>query len=452
MIYGADPAESHSDGGQPWPFDSQASLAPAGSLHPLVTSAFSYRYNLHCSRTPFTFAAMYNRCLISAIRRKHRSLVSALDFDERQQRHLGGNRGSLVGLGRVQAPSPPVVRCPDRGSTGPRKNWHGRPGELKQAACDDRVPGDRPCASKTLDCAVPWRPSSSPRGARGMRSAFRWTCRTTEQLAKTLTAQGHSICPRSVAKLLRHEGFELCNRRGPRRRGSDRAVNAKCRQVAARVNRFLGAGLPVIRVTLSEKELFRQSSGRTIGEAWTRPNGESHAIRRALRSASARIPARYESAILDHRGWVRRVRRPHAPGTGWPRHSCMVATNGSAPIPKRRTLLGCRRCHWNQSSAVRLLDAIASSGGTDNRKAAHHLRTPAGHAQVASDLAAPHHALRTAPSRLGPVMSSSRHRSHRSFSEPRDTGCQSDVAIVGARAYCCRRADDHAAWHVNQLA
>src|SRR5512132_2220552 len=41
------------------------------------------------------------------------------------------------------------------------------------------------------------------------RSPLRWTCKSTAQLARALTAQGHPVSPDTVGRLLKQQGYTL---------------------------------------------------------------------------------------------------------------------------------------------------------------------------------------------------------------------------------------------------
>jgi len=86
-------------------------------------------------------------------------------------------------------------------------------------------------------------------------SPLRWTCKSTRELARALTEGGHPVGDRTVAALLRAEGYSLQatakvseGRQHPDRDGQFRHINAVAR-------RFGRAGDPVISVDTKRKEL-----------------------------------------------------------------------------------------------------------------------------------------------------------------------------------------------------
>ncbi|MCA1694947.1 MAG: ISAzo13 family transposase, partial [Actinobacteria bacterium] len=86
-------------------------------------------------------------------------------------------------------------------------------------------------------------------------SELRWTTKSTVRLADELTAQGHPVAPRTVARLLTGHDYSL--------RANTKTVegkqhpdrDAQFRYINSRVGEFLAAGFPVISVDTKKKEL-----------------------------------------------------------------------------------------------------------------------------------------------------------------------------------------------------
>lgn len=82
-----------------------------------------------------------------------------------------------------------------------------------------------------------------------------WTTKSTKNLAGALTELGHPVSDRTVARMLRAQGFSLqANTKVTEgRQHEDR--DAQFRYLAAQVAEFAGAGQPVISVDTKKKEL-----------------------------------------------------------------------------------------------------------------------------------------------------------------------------------------------------
>jgi hypothetical protein len=108
-------------------------------------------------------------------------------------------------------------------------------------------------------------------------SPLRWTVKSTGTLAGELSAQGHDVSPRTVAGLLRGQGFSLQGnakvlegkKPHPDRDAQFRYING---QAAAR----LAAGEPVISVDAKKKEMVGEFGN--AGRQW-RPKGSPARVR-----------------------------------------------------------------------------------------------------------------------------------------------------------------------------
>jgi hypothetical protein len=106
------------------------------------------------------------------------------------------------------------------------------------------------------------------------QSPLRWTCKSTRELARALTEAGHPVGDRTVAALLRAEGYSLQatakvseGRQHPDRDGQFRHINAA-------VRRFLARGDPVLSVDTKRKELVGVDPPyANAGREW-QPSGE----------------------------------------------------------------------------------------------------------------------------------------------------------------------------------
>jgi hypothetical protein len=105
-------------------------------------------------------------------------------------------------------------------------------------------------------------------------SPLRWTCKSTRQLATTLTTQGHPVSERTVAGLLHDAGYSLQanaktteGKQHPDRDGQFAHINDT-------VRRYRKSGDPVISVDTKKKELVGETPGyKNNGREW-QPAGE----------------------------------------------------------------------------------------------------------------------------------------------------------------------------------
>jgi hypothetical protein len=107
-------------------------------------------------------------------------------------------------------------------------------------------------------------------------SPLRWTCKSTRQLAATLTAEGRPVSHRLVGELLRFLGYSLQanvktveGKQHPDRDAQFRHINAK-------VKEYLSQDLPVLSVDTKKKELV--GDFKNAGQEW-RPQGNPARVR-----------------------------------------------------------------------------------------------------------------------------------------------------------------------------
>lgn len=100
---------------------------------------------------------------------------------------------------------------------------------------------------------------------------LRWTCKSTGQLARELTRQGHPVSADTVGRLLKAEGYSL---QGNRKRFEGKQHpdrDAQFRHIADSVEAFQERDCPVISVDTKKKELVGNYLNR--GQEWN-PKGE----------------------------------------------------------------------------------------------------------------------------------------------------------------------------------
>ena len=109
-------------------------------------------------------------------------------------------------------------------------------------------------------------------GTRGdPESPLRWTTKSTRNLARELTAMGHTISHSVVANILRSTGFSLQGNRKTLEGTQHPDRDAQFRHINRLAEAFLAAGDPVISVDTKKKELVGRFA--QAGREW-RPTGE----------------------------------------------------------------------------------------------------------------------------------------------------------------------------------
>jgi hypothetical protein len=87
------------------------------------------------------------------------------------------------------------------------------------------------------------------------QSPLRWTCKSTRQLARTLTARGYAVSYRGVGELLRKRGYSLQANAKTREGSSHPDRNAQFEYLNAQVRTYLAKRWPVLSVDAKKKEL-----------------------------------------------------------------------------------------------------------------------------------------------------------------------------------------------------
>ena len=102
-------------------------------------------------------------------------------------------------------------------------------------------------------------------------SPLRWTCKSTQELARALTEQGHELSARTVGRLLNAAGFSLQGNRKTKEGADHPDRNAQFEHINATVKRFQQRAQPVISVDTKKKELVGEF--KNGGREW-QPKGE----------------------------------------------------------------------------------------------------------------------------------------------------------------------------------
>jgi len=106
-------------------------------------------------------------------------------------------------------------------------------------------------------------------------SALRWTCKSTAKLAAELTRQNHPVTDRTVATLLKQNGYSLQANRKSREGSSHPDRNAQFEYINRQVRAFQKRQQPVVSVDTKKKELVGEF--KNPGEEW-QPKGQPQLV------------------------------------------------------------------------------------------------------------------------------------------------------------------------------
>ncbi len=171
-------------------------------------------------------------------------------LDERQRRLLLGSEAVELGRGGVRAVAEATGAHPDTVARGVRE-IEGQPEPQRRV----RAPGGgRKKLSETdPELAEQLKALVDPETRGDPMSLLVWTTKSTKNLADALTAGGHPVSDRTVARMLRAQGFSLqANTKVTEgRQHEDR--DAQFRYLADQVAQHASAGQPVISVDAKKK-------------------------------------------------------------------------------------------------------------------------------------------------------------------------------------------------------
>ena len=203
---------------------------------------------------------------------KYESIAALLD--ERQRRRWLGvearalGRGGVSAVARATGASRTTVTAAVAELAGGGED--SAPGRVRRAGAgrppvSEREPGVVAVLERLVDPATRGDPESP----------LRWTSKSTRALADELRAQGHSVAPRTVAKLLHESGYSLQATRKTREGRDHPDRDAQFRYLTGQVNAHLGSADPVVSVDTKKKELVgRYKNG---GREW-QPTGEPEQV------------------------------------------------------------------------------------------------------------------------------------------------------------------------------
>ena len=217
---------------------------------------------------------MQDARLIGRLRRKFQALAPVLD--ERARRHWAATeaaelpRGGVSWVAAATGPSRTTILAGMRELRDPGSDA-APPGRIRRAG------GGRLCVEKAdpgLEEALDVLIDPVTRG--DPESPLRWTCKSTRRLAEELCRQGHRVCARTVAALLKGMGYSLQANRKTREGGTHPDRNAQFEYISRQTRRLQKRGQPVVSVDTKKKELL--GDFKNAGREW-RPAGTPEEVR-----------------------------------------------------------------------------------------------------------------------------------------------------------------------------
>ena len=217
---------------------------------------------------------MQDARLIGRLRRKFQALAPVLD--ERARRHWAATeaaelpRGGVSWVAAATGLSRTTILAGMRELRDPGSDA-APPGRIRRAG------GGRLCVEKAdpgLEEALDVLIDPVTRG--DPESPLRWTCKSTRRLAEELCRQGHRVCARTVAALLKGMGYSLQANRKTREGGTHPDRNAQFEYISRQTRRLQKRGQPVVSVDTKKKELL--GDFKNAGREW-RPAGTPEEVR-----------------------------------------------------------------------------------------------------------------------------------------------------------------------------
>lgn len=178
-------------------------------------------------------------------------------------------------------------------------------------------------------------------------SLLRWTCKSTRQLARLLTASGHPVSHTKVDQLLQGLHYSLQGNAKIREGKQHPDRDAQFRYIQRRSQSFLGRGWPVISVDTKKKELVGNYANS--GREW-QPEGQPDPVD-THDFPDPDVPKAVPRGVYDERHNV-----------GWVTVGCSHDTSSFAVESIRRWWREMGRPLYPQAEAVLI---CADSGGSN---------------------------------------------------------------------------------------
>ena len=266
----------------------------------------------------------------------------------------------------------------------PRGCGNSRAAPSPSGGCGQPGGGRKPATETDPGLGPALRALVDPQTRGDPESPLVWTTKSTRNLADALAGGGHRVSDRTVARMLRAQGFSLqANAKVTEgRQHVDR--DAQFGYLNAAVVEHLAVGAPVVSVDTKKKELVGEfhNGGREY-----QPQGFTGARQRARlpgQGAGQGDPVRHLRRRREHRLGVGR-RRPRHLSVRRGDVAPLVGHRGPAPLPARRPVADLRR-RWRlqRLPGPRLEDRTRPLRRRD-RPDDHRLPPATGHQQMEQD-------------------------------------------------------------------
>jgi len=196
---------------------------------------------------------MQREAAISGIAKRYEALAPLMH--ERMRRQWAAAEVQAYGWGGIRAVSRAIGMSPNTIVKGLAEL--ASLAEHPEAAVQTRVrrPGGGRKPATVADPGL-WEALErlvDPTSRGDPQSPLRWTCKSTRQLASELTLQYHPVGARTVAQLLKANGYSLQGNRKTREGASHPDRDAQFEHINAMVQAFQERGQPVISVDAKKK-------------------------------------------------------------------------------------------------------------------------------------------------------------------------------------------------------
>ncbi|MBA3886886.1 MAG: ISAzo13 family transposase, partial [Acidobacteria bacterium] len=212
---------------------------------------------------------------VTRIRRKYR--VVAPELDERRRRQWAAAEAREAGYGGVSAVARATGLARSTIHAGLRDLRASRRERVQAAERIRRAGGGRRPLTTTDPALLTALLALIEPATRGdPESPLRWTSKSTAQLADALGRQRHPVSPRTVATLLKGEGYSLQANRKTREGAAHPDRDAQFRYLAGLITQCHQHGQPAVSVDTKKKELV--GDFKNGGREW-RPQGQPARVR-----------------------------------------------------------------------------------------------------------------------------------------------------------------------------
>ncbi|MFH0983299.1 MAG: ISAzo13 family transposase [Planctomycetota bacterium] len=219
---------------------------------------------------------MQDASTVERIRQKYRALSGVMD--ERMRRQWAAAEAGAVGWGGVTAVSLATGLARNTIAAGTAELEYRQAHPQEPVGVRIRCPGGGrkpltqidPGLQQALEALVDPVTRGHP------ESPLRWTCKSTRKLAEELGRQNHPVTDRTVAALLKQEGYSLQANRKTQEGSSHPDRNAQFEYINREVMACQKQGQPVVSVDTKKKELVGEF--KNAGQEW-HPPGQPQTVK-----------------------------------------------------------------------------------------------------------------------------------------------------------------------------